>query len=245
MIPQSPIPEGFTTRFVYPIKEDNAVNAVESGIATLKQCAPYVVVFNQEFASINIEDCHETICFETIEPLQLDDSGIQQIIVTERTNENNTEMKYLLAHGQKASVTVPLTSSDNTLVCLPIENAPRLFLGFPLVGTEDFSFPAVINSLDFTPTENRNGVYLWQSNNEANRNNQAIIEEACALLVRLIMFASSSRWCNVYQLVEIPPIEKKDWLHTEQLRECFKTKTRGPNPSNACSYHFYWCSPST
>ncbi len=222
--PQVPMPEGFTTRFVYPIKEDNAANAVKSGIATLKQCAPYVVVFNQEFSSINIEDHHETICFEAIEPLQSDVSGIQQIIVTEKTNGNNTEMKYLLAQGEKASVTVPLTSSDNSLVCLPIENIPKLFLGFPLVGTEDFSFPAVIHSLDFTPTENRNGVYLWQSNNEANRNNQAVIEEACALLVRLLAFVAKSGWCNVHRLVEIPPLEEKDWLHIEQLRNCLKSK---------------------
>lgn len=220
----SPMPEGFTTRFVYPIKGDNAANAVKSGIATLKQCAPYVVVFNQEFSSINIEDHHETICFEAIEPLQLDVSGIQQIAVTERTNANNTEMKYLLAQGEKASVTVPLTSRDNSLICLPIENIPRLFLGFPLVGTEDFSFPAVINSLDFTPTENRNGVYLWQSNNEANFNNQSVIEEACTLLVNLLAFVAASGWCNVHRLVEIPPIQQKDWLHTEQLRNCLKSK---------------------
>ena len=224
VVPQVPMPEGFTTRFVYPIKEDNAANAVRSGIATLKECAPYVVVFNQEFSSINIEDHHETVCFEATEPLQLDVSGIQQITVTERTNGNNTEMKYLLAQGEKASVTVPLTSSDNSLVCLPIENIPRLFLGFPLVGTEDFSFPAVIHSLDFTPTENRNGVYLWQSDNEANRNNQAIIEEACALLVRLLTFVAASGWCNVHRLVKIPPTEKKDWLDIEKLRNCLKSK---------------------
>lgn len=222
--PQVPMPEGFTTRFVYPIKEDNAANAVKSGIATLKQCAPYVVVFNQEFSSINIEDHHETICFEAIEPLQLDVPGIQQITVTERTNGNNKEMKYLLAQGEKGSITVPLISNDNSLVCLPIENIPRLFLGFPLVGTEDFSFPAVINSLDFTPTENRNGVYLWQSNNEANLNNQTVIEEACALLVRLLTFVAASGWCNVHQLVEIPSIQEKNWLDIDQLRSCLKLK---------------------
>ena len=223
-IPQVPMLEGFTTRFVYPIKDDNAANAVKSGITTLKQCAPYVVVFNQEFSSITIEDHHETICFEAIEPWRLDVSGVKEIIVTKKTNGNNTEMKYLLAQGEKASVTVPLTSNDNNSVCLPIENIPRLFLGFPLVGTEDFSFPAVINSLDFTPTENRNGVYLWQSNNEANCNNQAVIEEACTLLVRLLTFVAASGWCNVHRLVEIPPIQEKDWLHIEKLRNCLKSK---------------------
>ncbi len=219
-----PMPEDFTTRFVYPIKEDNAANAVKSGITTLKQSAPYVVVFNQEFSRITIEDHHETFCIEASEPLPLNDTGIQQITVSQRTNENNTEMKYLLVQGEKASVTVPLKPNENNLVCLPIENIPRLFLGFPLVGTEDFSFPAVVNSLNFTPTEKRDGVYLWQSNNEANHNNQAIIEEACTLLVRLLTFVAASGWCHVHRLAEIPPIQERDWLHIDQLRKCLKSK---------------------
>ncbi|RKU29213.1 hypothetical protein C6495_14430, partial [Candidatus Poribacteria bacterium] len=60
---QVPIPDCFTTRFVYPI-EDDAVDAVEKGIAMLKQCAPFVVVFNQEFSRIDIENRGETMCFE-------------------------------------------------------------------------------------------------------------------------------------------------------------------------------------
>lgn len=43
-IPQAPMLEGFTTRFVYPIKDDNAGNAVKGGITTLKQCAPLASV---------------------------------------------------------------------------------------------------------------------------------------------------------------------------------------------------------
>ena len=50
----------------------------------------------------------------------------------------------------ETSVTVPLESKDGSLVCQSVEKIPRLFLGFPLVGTEVFSFPAVINSFKFT-----------------------------------------------------------------------------------------------
>ena len=75
--------------------------------------------------------------------------------------------------------------------CLPIVDIPRLFLGFPLVGTENFSFPAVINSFQFTATEHRDGVFLWQAEdtaNVANQENQAVIEEACGLLAQMLRF---------------------------------------------------------
>ena len=223
--PQVPIPKGFTTRFVYPIVEDSAAEAVKSGLTTLKQCAPYVVVFNPEFASINIEDHDQSITFEVIERSPLENAPeIQQITVVRSINENRSKMKYLLARGEKAAVTVPLILSDNSLVCQSIKDTPRLFLGFPLVGTEDFSFPAVINSLDFTPTENRNGVYLWQSKNAANNNNQAVIEEACGLLVHLLKFAASSGCHHVHHWTEIPPIQQKDWLDSESFKNCLKKK---------------------
>lgn len=215
---QGPIPDCFTTRFVYPV-EDDARDAVEKGIAMLKQCAPFVVVFNQEFSRIDIENCGETMCFEVVERPPLDSEGIQQITVAESTDENRRERKYLLAQGEETSVAIPLESDGDSLVCSPIEDTPRLFLGFPLVGTESFSFPAVINSFKFTPTEDRDGVYLGQSDNDENIRNQGVIEEACQLLVKMLRYAASSGWRNAHLLTKIPPIQKQNWLNTKWLGE--------------------------
>lgn len=220
-----PIPDCFTTRFEYPIEYD-AVDAVEKGIVMLKQCAPFVVVFNQEFSRIDIENRGETMCFEVVERPPLNSEGIQQITVAESTDGNRRERKYLLAQGAETSVAIPLESDGDTSVCLPIENTPRLFLGFPLVGTESFSFPAVINSFKFTPTENRDGVYLGKGENDANIRNQAVIEEACELLVHLLQCAASSGWRNAHLLVEVPNpnIPEKPWLDRNWFRECLKAK---------------------
>ena len=66
-------------------------------------------------------------------------------IVTVRVSDRGclTERKYLLAEGERVSVTVAVEPTDDGLVCLPLGDIPRLFLGFPLVGTETFSFPSV------------------------------------------------------------------------------------------------------
>jgi predicted RecB family endonuclease len=105
------------------------------------------------------------------------------------------------------------------LACLPVENTPRLFLGFPLVGTENFNFPAVINSVRFTPTEGRDGIYLGQSEDDTNLNNQAVIGEACELLVELLRYTASSGWHDAHLLVAVPTIHERDWLNSEWLRK--------------------------
>ena len=218
-----PMPSPFTTCFRYPITENKGVKAAEAGMAALKQCVPYVVAFNEKFVRIDIEDRDEMLYFEVVERLPLDELGIQQITVVESKDGNLKERKYLLAEGdKKTSVTVPFESDGDRLVCLPIEETPRLFSAFPLVGTETFSFPAIINNWDFKPTEDRDGVYLGQGDNEANRNNQVIIKEACGLLVRLLQFASSKGWHHVHQWMEVAAIQNKDWLNTEWLRTCLR-----------------------
>ena len=114
-------------------------------------------------------------------------------------------------------------SINNGQICLPVDDTPRIFLGFPLVGTENFSFPAIINSFEFTPTPNRDGVYLGQSDNDkANIVNQAIMEEACELLINLISFAASSGWRDIHRLANVPTIRKTYWLNPEWLRVCLK-----------------------
>ena len=110
---------------------------------------------------------------------------------------------------------------------MPITCIPRLFLGFPLIGTENFSFPAVINSFGFTPTENRDGVYLGRSEDEANRENEAIIEEAYGLLVKLVQFVAASGYRNVYELANVPAIREQKWLNKGWLQETLKDQFIG------------------
>ena len=218
-------PNNFDTQFRYPIRGKGAANAVRDGLATLKRCAPFVVVFNKAFSCIEIKSPDETINFSVTNRQQLQEDGLQETTVAEAENGTQKDRKYLLAQGEKALVAVPLESMGDGWTCLPLDGTPRLFLGFPLVGTEKFSFPAIINSFQFTPTENRDGVFLWQNNNdedEANCKNQAVIEEACALLIRLLQFAASSDYYNTFALANVPTIREQSWLDPERLRGLLK-----------------------
>lgn len=208
--------DGFTTRFRYQLKDDNAVSAAATGIAALRRCAPFVVVFNREFSSIDINSSSGNVQFK-VEGPSLKHDGLQQVTVSQSENGVSTEREYVLAQSGKTSVAVPLATGDE-MECLPVDEVPKLFLGFPLIGTETFSFPAVINSFDFTPRQDRDGVYIAQNDNDENVKNQAAIGTACELLITLLKFAARSGWRNVYTWANIPPIPEKDWLDQDWLR---------------------------
>ena len=209
------------TEFFYPLDNNSqdVVDAVEKGIAMLKRCAPFAVVFNEGFSSIKIESRSETTAFRAARRSPLAEGrGLREVVVEEAANQNRAERRYVVAQGDSAQVAIPLESNGNDTICAPIREIPKLFLGFPLIGTEDFGFPAVINSLDFAPTPNRDGVYLGRSGDEANRQNEKIIEEACALLVELTEFAAKSGWRNIPELANIPPTVHRDWLNSTWLK---------------------------
>lgn len=188
------IPDGFTTQFIFPIHGSDAEEAVRAGIDLLEQCAPYVLIFNREFFNINIKEPDKTRCFKLNDVSQLGASGIHQVTVV----ENDAKMEYLLAENeqQKTSVAVRIKSSTGKPVCLPVENIPKLFSAFPLVGTNSLSFPATINGPNFSLPPDRDGVQFDK--------NRDIIEEACNLLINLIEHAALESWNQVHQWAEVP-----------------------------------------
>ena len=234
-------PHGLTTRFRYSVEGAAAARVVSQGISSLGVLAPFILAFNQEFGRISVDSIGETVCFEITKREPLQDYDAQEITVRRRTADDWTDSKYFLIKRGDTSIAVQADMVGDSTSCLQVANVPRLFLGLPLIGTENFSCPAVINSFQFTPSdEDRDGVNLWlNDSDQANLLNQAAIEEACALLIRLIQFAGELAWDNVFALAEVPPISNRDWLDAEKLREHLTENLLDPllsTPAVLCEY---------
>ena len=212
----------FTTHFRFPINGESAKNAVETGIETLKKSAPLILAFNRVFSRISIKYHDEMLCFQTkVRPKP--DVPIQQITIMESRNGNLLEKRYFLAQNQKnTSIIAPIDSNCTNLICLPVERIPKLFWDFPLVGTESFSFPTVINSPNFTAGLDRDSIPLGAEDNDANIINRNIIEQACELLVILLNHASSKCWQHVYRWAVVPTIQNSTEETRDWLKECIK-----------------------
>ena len=57
-----------------------------------------------------------------------------------------------------------------------------------------------------------------------NNTNQAVIEEACTLLARLLEHAALAAWHHTYRWVEVPRIQGNDWVNPEWLKKCIQDK---------------------
>ena len=229
-----PLPQGFSTRFRYPITTEEAGRVVSEGIETLTACAPAVLAFNPQFQRICISDVASVIEFAVTDRRSFPDAAVAEVTVVKSHDGSKTEARYLLVEGGGTTVAMQVETNNHRTRCVS-HVGPRLYLGFPLVGTDQFSLPSVANSFQFGPTENRDGVYLGQAdNNETNRVNQQLVEAAFALHIELIRFAANGGYVDAAALAVVPPIEKKDWLNDDWLRHAVQGKLIEPIRGTPC-----------
>ena len=219
---------GVATTFRYAIDE-RASKAVHEGVRALALAGPYVTAFNNVFKSIRfltpesgciLELRRRRVLTDHIEEVEVD--------VSAHDGEEPARRSYAVAELDGVAVAVPFERRGEELTLVSPTTVPKLALGFPLIGTEDFSFPAVVHSLRFSPTEERDGVFLGQSDDQANQENQAVLEHACRLLLMIAEFAAKSGWSHNHVLAEVPPIRAQRWMDDVWLRNCLRTHLVDP-----------------
>jgi len=169
------------TKFIYNLRGSaESIAIVKQGAEDLKATLPYILAFNQNIRSINVNG--ENFERENSTPLPI---HLQQQILTFKSNNmGEVSLRYLLLLKKNSTtVACPIKYDfdDELIYFLPIpENMPKLFCDFPLIGSEEYPFPIIMNS-DLLDVEiDRNDI------RDGNLENKKIIEEAVSLYKRII-----------------------------------------------------------
>lgn len=211
---------------------------VEEGLNDLDVLLPFVLCFNERIKKITINnevsDSITTTTYEISgEKKSLSDKmNLFQLNVS----KNDTPNYILLAENEDiqlaCSYEKPTGSENNIFINLnelyklkTKKKIPFLFSSFPLIGSEEFTFPMLINSKKFKPKETRDSISL--KNNDSG--NQTIIESATALYKSVLANISIEKWKRTFNIadtnIELSPSHKwisDDWHKSKinaQLRE--------------------------
>lgn len=176
------------TTFKFEYNPATAINKkrAEDAIESLHTILPYVMIFNDRLKKVSVTDINGiTTNYQKDETEDSPGNCFNRII---HINDDVKKINYL--------------KTDRLIISLPFQNIlaeegyigkadslpvslPRLFLFYPLIGTENFGFNFVIHSKNFQPTEPRDGLHL-NSENEKNKieeeANQKLLEEASNLI---------------------------------------------------------------
>ncbi|SMD38854.1 protein of unknown function [Reichenbachiella faecimaris] len=172
------------TSFYYkaasPLEQQNIIKAIDSLIVIL----PYVMRINKKLNKVKVYDINGT---ETIYRKGETSNGDNITTSIIHINQNIKKIFSLVSEVEDLVVVLPL-SEKNKAVKLD-KYLSKLFLYYPLIGTENFGFNYLIHSKQFAPTEPRDGIHLRSKNEqvqEKEKNNRSIIEKASALIFEFV-----------------------------------------------------------
>lgn len=173
------------TKFVYNLKgTPESVAAVKQGGEDLLATLPYLLAFNKNINSINYNGEIYEREITNLLPYPWD-----KCTFSIKTKHVDNQKRILFLERNNVTIACPVTYDldNNLLLFLAIpDNMPKLFCNFPLIGTEEYSFPIIVNSDLFDVEIDRNAI------RDGNAENRRIIEEAVSLYKELIDYCSNS-----------------------------------------------------
>jgi len=169
----------FTTFSYQTISNLEKLNA-ENAIGSLMGILPYVMMINKKIQTVKVYDKNE---IETIyqkgETINDDDLIVTHIHI----NQSVKKIYSIYSEPENLIIILPLYEKDKAFVF--DKNLSKLFLYYPLIGTEDFGFNYLVHSKQFAPTEPRYGIHLKSKNEqvqEKEKHNRILLEKASELI---------------------------------------------------------------
>lgn len=208
----------FNTQFIYCL-EESGLSIAETGLTDLEASLPYTMIFVDGIKEVIVQKGNEKIIFEKREPKQLSEE-IMLVEIVKTVNGTSSVLSFAHLFKNLTGIALPIEPEGETFRILPFpDDLPMLFLHFPLVGTENFHFPVVVNNPFFEPTEPRDGIYLLDDCDDSKSvTDQNYILEATELFQILVPFAVNQNWQNLYLLgrTDLPNISEeyfsKSWF---------------------------------
>ena len=205
--------DGFSTEYIYEVGDGSINEMVDAGLEELRRNAGFMLAFNDALRVLHLEFDGDRTVFQKI---NAGDEGkhCSYTRVEERDGEGNVVDVFEVATASDGEVTaaVPLKQDTNGRILTMTGQIPRLYVAFPLLGTEEFTLPCVINSTQFVPTEDRDGIFLGSDESKDIAENRKLIKKGLEQASVLLMSAESEGWGDCYRLVAIGSIAPANWL---------------------------------
>ncbi len=168
----------------------------------------YSLAFVKKIRSVTIIDEIEnnTINFKLSEE-KIINENLKTISFQKTINHEKQLINVLLVEGNNVSLAIEIQNIGLGTYIIPIKsNIPRIFCAYPLIGSEQFYFPFVVNSIKFNPTQERDTLYLKGETNQSKPNKELLLE-ATELYKYVTNYISEQKWKDLFLIAkhQLPP----------------------------------------
>jgi len=217
--------KAFNTSFSYILNTSEQKDIARIGVEEFIKLLPFVLAFISKIESVEIVNAENGKTIKFVNGKILNDDFI--VTIKKIQNGLTENIPIALLTDKKAQIAVPLQKINGGYKVKSTSSIPKLFCDFPLIGTEKFHFPVIVNSFFFHPQTERDGIWLKGKKDgldEEVNENQGIIVEAKNLFAQLLTKITSGNFYELYNIAEtaLPDVEEKyfdpDWYAAEIQR---------------------------
>ena len=170
----------------YPQDKEN----IKQAEANLHHYIPLVMALNDSLKSVKVISTDETVTL-----YKKDKEESVNDIIKIPVLKNGTSINVFCLRSADESIQVILPLSEINITKSIDDSIAKLFLFFPLIGTEKWGCNFIIHSKLFAPTEQRDGIHIKSKNEQTQQKeigNQRLIDEASKIIFDFIKrFAES------------------------------------------------------
>ncbi len=203
-----PAPDAITS-FAYNTAEPGPRELVEAGVEELRRSGPLVLAFCPEITEI-------AVATSGVEWKLSRDSQEEGAVRTIRYVEDGDELLHFVAVAGaegECCAALQLRAAESGLEVDPAqETVARLFVLFPLVGTERLGLPASINSRQFKPREDRDGIVAGDSLGA--EENKRLLEGSVRHQEQLFEWCAQKKWAGAERMLAFDIARLPDWARS-------------------------------
>jgi hypothetical protein len=190
----------FNTSFCYQLDTEEQKRVAQIGVEEFSRLIPFVLVFIPKIGRVEIIDklARENTSYEKIrEP-----KNNFIVCVSKTKNGNKEDILILYLSNERVAIATEVERCERGYSVKGIRDIPKLFCDFPLIGTEYFHFPVIVNSFFFNPQTERDGIWLKGTDDTEVIENQKLLESAVSLYRNLISRIAQEKFFNLYNIAE-------------------------------------------
>ena len=168
--------QSFDTSFEYKLLSDKSKKWANDGIDDLVNTLPQTLVNLKKIKKVTVVNNDIQDVYEKKEIFKRDGVAAYEVKIS------NQESKKFICYGKnEISLAIEVSNFNPITLIEHFGQQPNLFKDFPLIGSEKFYFPYILNGHTFNPTEDRDSIVLHSDESKEAIENRKSIENAISV----------------------------------------------------------------
>lgn len=205
------------TTLAYRFHGKQGLPAAQVGLDDLRNTLPFTLANVPKVEAVSVLDDTRGIEVSFRCKVEDLDENVRAVQVTIKEGAEEDKVHFICWDAESITLMVELADPEQKDLKPNFGKHPTLYRQFPLIGSEKFHWPFMVNGDTFFPTEDREGLFLNSDEDEDALANRKLLEQAVDEAVAFAKWLIDYGVTNSYVLAytRLPDIawegEAKDW----------------------------------